>query len=372
VVIREPGTPVLKDLGIQPELLSRPQWLSLLQLASSAGVGVVNVGVGWSALEPTGPQLDPGATATLTQFVADAHGMGIAIRFQLYGFPQWARSAGEPTQVVAPLLAPTSTADLTNWAAWVRAIIGRFGTSIAFYEIWNEENIQAYWYQGPDPARYAALLACSDVAAKSTNARVTIMSGGLSTNDVGYLQALYPSLARYQHASSFHDFFDVLGAHPYSAGRSPADDSSRWVTQDPWGQDDGNFLGFVRLHDVMAANGDGSKQLYIGEYGVPVSGSTPAIIPGFNAVSSKTQAAWLPMAYRLASQYGYVAGLSWYAFYPDAYDLPAWTIVYNPDSQSAPTTNWVTTPTFRALAKVPSARVRGVSTGATPTPERAA
>jgi hypothetical protein len=356
---RRSGTPVLKDLGIQPETLTRAQWQSLLRLASSAGVGVINVGVGWSALEPTGPSLDPAATATLAQFVADARRLGIATRFQLYGFPQWARSSGEPTEAASPWLAPTTRAELAEWAAWVKAIVGQFRTSVAFYEIWNEENQPQFWAQGADPAQYAALLVCSDVAAKSTSAKVVVISGGLSTNDVGFLERLYADLDAYPQATEFHHFFDLLGVHPYSGGRSPAVQSTRWIGKDRFGQDDTNFLGFVRLHGVMARYGDGDKQIYLGEYGVPVQGFSPRSIPGFISVPLQTQTAWVSLAYRLASRYPYVAALSWYAFYPDSFDLPAWTIVHNPDSEVAATTTWVTTSSYDALAKVPSGHVRG-------------
>ncbi len=45
----------LKDLAIQPADLTPAQWTSLLDLAGSAGVGVVSSVVNWAAYEPTGP-----------------------------------------------------------------------------------------------------------------------------------------------------------------------------------------------------------------------------------------------------------------------------------------------------------------------------
>ncbi|HEY3941380.1 MAG TPA: hypothetical protein VGL60_02750 [Acidimicrobiales bacterium] len=351
------GLAPIKDLGIQPALLTSSQWRSLLRLARRAGVGVVNVGVGWSGLEPDGPHLSGSVLAKLDSFVSDARRDHLAVRFQLTGFPQWARAAGDPSESAQPWYAPTQRAELERWATWVKSVVRHFGTKVSFYEIWNEENISQFWPQGPNPRQYAALLACSYDAAKAANAGVTIVSGGLSTNDVGFLQALYRYLDRYHDAAPLNDFFDLLGVHPYSGGRPPALVSSRWDTQGMWGLDDANFLGFTRLHDVMSQHHQGSKQIYIGEYGAPVSGSVPVSINGFATVPAATQAKWVTLAYRLSARYRYVAALSWFAFYPDAYDPPAWAIVRNGGATSthtAPTTRWTPTGSFRALAKVPS------------------
>lgn len=287
VVLTTGARAPLKDLGIQPALLTRPQWRSLLTLARQAGVGVVNVTVGWASLEPDGPTLAPQPLQVLDEFVRDAKRQHIAVRLQLAGFPQWARDQGDPSENATPWFAPTRPDELSRWAGWVRAMVRHFGTTVSFYEIWNEENTQQFWTQGPDPVAYAALLACSDVAAKSVDPKATIVSGGLSTNDIGYLQHLMAKLASYPDASSFGDFFDVLGVHPYSGGRSPAVNQARWTSRDQWGLDDTNFLGFLRLEDVLADYGEGSKPLYIGEYGAPVEGFGSAI-PGFTSVSEGT------------------------------------------------------------------------------------
>ena len=206
-------------LGIQPALLTRPQWRSLLTLARQAGVGVVNVTVGWASLEPDGPTLAPQPLQVLDEFVRDAKRQHIAVRLQLAGFPQSARDQGDPSENATPWFAPTRPDELSRRAGWVRAMVRHFGTTVSFYEIWNEENTQQFWTQGPDPVAYAALLACSDVAAKSVDPKATIVSGGLSTNDIGYLQHLMAKLAPTRTPRASGNLFDVLGVHPYSGGR---------------------------------------------------------------------------------------------------------------------------------------------------------
>jgi hypothetical protein len=344
----------IKDLGIQPLTISRPEEQSLLDLAVTAGAGVVNAGVSWASVEPNGPRVAPGAWSRLTQFVKDVRARGMAVRLQLYGFPQWARASGDST---AQWLAPEGGAELGRWATWIRTIVDHFGNSVSFYEIWNEENEVDFWAQGPDPSSYAALLTCSYVASKRADLGATIVSGGLSTNDVGYLEHLYSALSSYPHAASFRDFFDLLGVHPYSGGRSPSVNQSRWVSQSTWGVDDTNFLGFRKLHAVMKQHGQGYKQLYIGEYGTPVSGYQSTPPPGFTEVSESARSSFVTLAYHLAAKSPYVVALSWYTFYPDEYDGAAWALVRNPDGSVSPTTRWVVTPSFTALAAVADAHL---------------
>jgi polysaccharide biosynthesis protein PslG len=352
VAARRPATTPLKDLAIEPQLLTVAQWTSLLNLAGSAGANVITVGIGWSSLEPNGPAPANEWTA-LDSFVAAVRARGMAVRFQIAGFPNWARDAGDPTAATALWQAPASRAELTRWSSFISRLVGHFGTSVAYYEIWNEENLNVFWSQGPNPTAYANLLECSYVAAKKANPKVTIVSGGLSTNDIGYLTQLYTALDRFRYAASDNHFFDVLGEHPYSSSRAPSDDSVANVMQGPFGPKDQNFLGFMSLHTVMSAHGEARKKIYIGEFGYPVSSYSADQYPGSGAVTEAQRAAWLPQAYRLAGRTGQVVAMSWYIFYPDQFDTPAWALVTNPNGTTAATTQWQITPSFRAFASVP-------------------
>ena len=342
----------LKDLSIQPALLTVPQWTSLLNLAKTAGVDVVDLGVSWSSNQPNGPA-PANEFASLQQFVAAARARGMQLRFQLYGFPQWAHDAGEPSATAEPWLAPEHPDKLAAWSGFVTRVVKAFGTSVSYYEIWNEENLPMFWDQGPNPVEYSDLLECSYTAAKVANPAVTIVSGGLSQNDVGFLTKLYAALDRFPYAQADNHFFDVLGVHPYSGGRGPSVNLPQYVEAGPWGPIDTNFLGFTALHSLMAAQGDPQKKIYIGEYGWPVSGYAEAISDGPNTISEAQRAAWLPQAFQDAAQTNEVIGMSWYTFYPTPYDLPAWALVRNADGSINGTTHWVTTPSFQAFARVP-------------------
>lgn len=343
----------LKDVAIQPASLTPAQWGSLLDLAQRAGVGVVKVAMDWSAFEPSGPSADPYNWAAFKQFIGVVHARHMAVRFQIEGFPQWARDAGDPTEDASWWYSPRAQDELERWATWIRSVVRHFGTTVSFYEIWNEENNPPFWPGGVSPEQYAQLLACTYVAAKSVNPHVRIVSGGLSTNDVGYLEQLYRALGRYPLASAYHHFFDMLGVHPYSGGRSPALVLATQVGKQSFGIDDCNYLGYTLLHQVMASKGESAKQMYFGEYGAPVTGYPAVDTVGFTQVPESTRAAWVGLAYRLAARTPYVVAISWYTLYAES----TWALLRNPDGSTNPTTSWIETPSFAALAAVPSSRI---------------
>ena len=104
---RQPTTP-LKDLAVEGQLLSVAPYTSLLNLAKSAKTNVITAGVAWSSLEPNGPA-PANEWANLDAFVAAVRARGMQVRFQVYGFPDWAhdwvtrtcpRSSGWPRPVV--------------------------------------------------------------------------------------------------------------------------------------------------------------------------------------------------------------------------------------------------------------------------------
>jgi hypothetical protein len=342
----------LKDLAIQPASLSHAQWGSLLTLAHDAHVDVIELAVNWTSYEPNGPA-PTGEFSRLSRFVDAVRSMGMEVRFQLFGFPTWARDAGEPSAANQPWLAPEHADELERWSGFVDRVVSKFGTDVSYYEIWNEENTTPFWPQGPDPVAYSNLLACSYVSAKQTNPEVTIVSGGLSTNDVGFLDELYTALDRFPDAVEDDHFFDVLGVHPYSGDRGPEVDLLEYVVNGPFGPDDENFLGLTNMQAAMAANGDGDKRIYVGEYGWPVTGFPEAQDNGFMAIPEAERASWLSDAYGVAAGTGDVLGMSWYTFYPTAFDGPAWALVRNPDGSTNPTTQWQQTPSFQAYANVP-------------------
>ena len=250
----------MKDFAIQPATLTPPEYNSLLSIAQRAGAKVISLDVSWSSYEPNGPA-PAGEWTSLDAFVNDALGRGLKLRFQLVGFPEWARDPGEPSAASAAWLAPSSAGELARWSQFVTGVVKNFGTKVTYYEIWNEENIATFWSQGPDPTQYAKLLETSYVAIKALDPSAEVMFGGLSRNDVGFLAQTYDAVDRLFPATAVKDdhFFDILCVHPYSDNRSPAKVAPREVYHDAWGTMDENFLGIELLHNLMATRArDGS------------------------------------------------------------------------------------------------------------------
>ena len=332
----------MKDLDIQPGGLGRAEWNRLLDLAQQAGVSVISLDVNWASYEPRRAGA-PGEFSELSSFASDVRGRGLLLRFQLVGFPQWARAPGDPSAASQPLRAPASPAELARWSRWVARLVSRFGSAVSYYEIWNEENSSAFWAQGANPTEYAKLLEASYVAAKSVDPAAVVMFGGMSRNDIGFLHATYLSTAKLFPAAAVadHHFFDILGVHPYAGSDSPAAENPNWVYRDRFGEMNGNFLGFRGLHALMARFGEGYKHIYIGEYGLS---TTPW--NDFPPVSPATQAEGLALAYRLAARAGYVEGFSWYDFFATPWNSAGFSLLKG----SYP--NWRPTPAYRALANI--------------------
>jgi hypothetical protein len=314
--------PLVKDLGVQPGGLTREQVDQLLDTAKSAGTSVVAAGVSFAALEPTSAA-PVGEWSTLDAYVTDARARGMRVRFQVYGLPDWARDPGDPGVSTAPWLAPHSSNELGAWSSFLQRLVTHFGTNVAYYEIWNEPNIEDFWWGGPSPSGYAALLHESYTAINGVNSQAKVMFGGLSRNDLGFLQQVYASLDNtYATAAADRHYFDILNVHPYTLGRSPTIYSTAYVWTAQFGLMDENFTGFSRLKDYMASRGEGSKHIYIGEYGFPTQA-----VGAFPAVSDSTRALYLADAYSIARSTGYVEGLCWYYFYPTPWDGAEWTLL---------------------------------------------
>lgn len=299
-----------------------------LDTAKSAGATTVLVPVGWDQLEPADEAY---SWAYLDHTVAEVEARGMKPSLQLQASPAWVRPSG--SSVWYP---PNTSAQRAYWRDMVKDVTARYGTRVARYELWNEPNLPTFWATGSPksewPKEYAALLRQGYLGAKEGNPNVTVVSAGISKNDVGYLKALYPALKAYPDAAANYNFFDELGLHPYAACGStpqtplaPSDYNSCAVwPHGPWGNVDDNFLGIDRMKQVMDDNGDAHKKAWLGEMGYS------HVQTWMKAVPDATRAVWLKEAYSLASQRPWVAGLSWYTFQDDS----EWEIVSDANVES--------------------------------------
>jgi hypothetical protein len=139
---------------------------------------------------------------------------------------------------------PRTPPQLRQWGQFVEATVAHFKGRIASFEIWNEPNLKSFWRPAPAPAEYAQLLAESYRSAKRAWPAASIVFGGLSHNDVGFLQKYYAEARQlFPDAAAQRYFFDVLNVHPYTDGRSPDQTSPDASIDGAFGAVDKNFSG---------------------------------------------------------------------------------------------------------------------------------
>jgi hypothetical protein len=221
--------------------------------------------------------------------LAEAHNIQIIAR--LSNPPSW--SHPEVTTAHGP---PADLQDFVNYAA---AVAQRYQGRILHYQIWNEPNIYPEWgEQSVDPAAYAEMLCRTHDALKAIDPNIIVLTAaigptidlsGRDAYDLLYLQRLYDA--------GISDCYDVLSAQAYGLFSGPTDRRMRTVTM--------NFARPQWLRDIMVANGDAHKPIWISEAGWnPVPGADE--VPGidgretYGVASIQEAADWIPIAYERA------------------------------------------------------------------------
>jgi hypothetical protein len=232
--------------------------MSQLMAMRAIGISSVRVDADWRWIQPSGP-----GTFNWTQLdqeVDSIRAAGMSVDLVIDGCPPWAASAnaggGSAPQ-------PAASSQYATFAANVAARYAPKGANI--FEIWNEPNIVRFWQPAPSPAAYTADLVAAYAAIKAVDPSAFVISGGLApgvTNGINYsptdfLKAMYADGAK--------GSFDALGYHPYSFPAVPD-------TYEPWSGWSQMARTSPSIKGVMASNGDGSKQVWITEFGAPTSG----------------------------------------------------------------------------------------------------
>jgi hypothetical protein len=267
------------------------------------GVHWVRFDMDWSIVQADGAGSYNWGDYDRVVSALNAHGLsGLAI---LDYTPGWARPGSCSD---SQFCAPANAGDYANFAS---AAVGRYRSQgLRAWEIWNEENVTAFYQPAANPGGYAGLLRAANAAIKAADGGATVVSGGLAPSGDGggnmspsnFLTNLYYAGAR--------GSFDVLGDHPYTYPYSAAYQNP----YDAWGQ-----MG--QLHGIMAGHGDGGKQIWITEYGSPTGGPGPLASSGMTAtedsadhVTEALQAREVVAAVHLASAYSWVGAFFWYSY----------------------------------------------------------
>ena len=255
---------------------------SYLNHISAAGVGWVRDAVPWPDAEPT-PPLAGNHTyrwgtfdSQITRFAQH----GLTIQPVIRQTPLWAESA-EAIQANCGRDGLTSAAGASDYGAFVGAYLRRYGRGGTFWaahpglpyepvirvELWNEPNWYPFACPGPDPERYAAMVAAGADAAHAVDPGVVVSIGGLvalkaNTFSGSTLRGLEVGefLKRMTTAvPSLPNKVDAVAIHLYDL--------------DPDG--DISLIGWLR--SKMAAAGLGAESILVTEYGWHTQGGADSV-----------------------------------------------------------------------------------------------
>ena len=224
---------------------------------------------------------------------ANAHGLQTLF---IIGFtPLWARPS---SCMDSEMCGPSSAAAYGTFAGAAASHFASAG--VHSWEIWNEANIAFRFHPGVDIKKYSDMLKDAYRAINTIDPSADIIAGstapsGSDSNNlspIDFLQGLYDNGAQ--------GYFTAVSTHPYTYPKTP--DTAGVL--DAWGQ-----LG--PMHDIMATQGDGNKQVWITEFGAPTNG--PINRPN-EYVSESLQSTILTEAVAQWKKHSWAGPFFWYDY----------------------------------------------------------
>ena len=218
--------------------------------------------------------------------LASRYNIGLIVRIS--NPPAWSRAEGNEVGSYAP---PDNYNDFAEFAG---AVAERYRGQIRYYQLWNEPNIYPEWGVYPtDPEAYTELLKAGATAIRANDPDAVIIagalaatidldgttSGGRNFSDLLFLQRMYDAGAA--------PYFDVMAAQGYGLWSGPTDRRMHPRVM--------NFGRPQFLRDLMVANGDAHKPIWISEMNWNAAPADTE--PRYGRVSLEEQAANLPLAY---------------------------------------------------------------------------
>lgn len=200
----------------------------VFELMREAGFDAVRSDFDWRVC-----QKEKGSPMDFTRFdhvVDDAAKYGIRVLPILADAPQWALPLHE---------------HLDEWRFFVREMARHFKGRISVFEIWNEENISAFWHN-PDPLHYAQVLKAAHEEIKAVDPSIRVAFGGTAGCDVGFIEKTIRAGARQS--------FDIIAIHPYCQ---------------PHSADPVLKTNLTDLRKMMSRNGISDRSIWITEMGWP-------------------------------------------------------------------------------------------------------
>ena len=209
----------------------------------------------------------------------------IEIICRLSNPPSWTRADGDAHGTYIP------PDDYDDFGDFVYAVVSRYRGRIRYYQIWNEPNLVREWGV-VSASDYVRLLQIAYTRAREADPEVVILAGALSAtielddrewgkgiNDFIYLQQMYDAGAG--------PYFDILSMQGYGLYSGPTDRRMRPRVL--------NFSRPLYIREIMVANGDAHKPIWISELDwSPVPDDIP---PVYGRYSEGTRARYVVEAY---------------------------------------------------------------------------
>ncbi|MFA4990111.1 MAG: beta-galactosidase [Candidatus Omnitrophota bacterium] len=237
----------------------------IIQLMQEAGVGWVRMDFLWQDIEPRRGEF---------KFERYDQIVDLLLKYNLKALGILNYSVDWAVSAKAWNCLPKDRALFVKYAL---EVIARYKDKIKYWEVWNEPDSAVYWPAQDGLKSYCALLKEVYPAAKKTDPDCKILNGGLA-NGSGSIKDLYNNGAK--------DYFDILNLHFFESPRHKGGIKA--------------LLAYPKLaREIMVANGDEHKKIWITETGCP--GVKPGVRTdnwwiGDNP-DEREQAAWVKAIY---------------------------------------------------------------------------
>ncbi len=243
--------------------------------------------------------------------LAEGYELGVIAR--IGAPPAWSRHDGTERGAFGP---PDRIEDFVDFAA---AVATRYAGRIKYYQIWNEPNVYPEWGNQPvSPDAYTDLLCATYHRIKAVDPDAVIISAAMAqTQELGTWNADYHGnnmmdtvFLQRMYAAGAGACFDIMAVNDYMLWSGPTDHRLT--------QREINFSRPIWLRDVMVANGDEHKPIWISEMN---SNAAPEGIPDrYGRVTLDQQARWAPLAFERIQREWPWAGVTTVWFFKKATD----------------------------------------------------
>ncbi|HYI13889.1 MAG TPA: hypothetical protein VEX37_00755 [Thermomicrobiales bacterium] len=231
------------------------------EMVLDSGFGWVRFQLEWKQFERNDDQWDP---LPIDRKVEELHSQGINILLAVAKAPDW-------------VLANDGENFLNDYAQFeelMAFVSDRYKGKVQAWEIWNEQNM-AYEMHGEVRVEdYFELLKAGHTGIRASDPDAKVVFGGLTPtgvtdptiaiDDAMYLEQIY----QYRDGE-VRQYFDILGVHLISTHNAPDDTWPDNIGEHEGWNDHPSFF-FRRgeeLREIMVANGDADKPVWITEFG---------------------------------------------------------------------------------------------------------